>query len=240
LISDEALKLQNGEIVESGLTFRNEFHLHPLSKADLFVPCGGRPASINLSNVNKFFDGNGKPKYKIIVEGANLFLTQDARLVLENSGVVLYKDASANKGGVTSSSLEVLAAIAMTDSEHQEHMQVTDPNNIPPFYKEYVEQIQQRIEENANLEFECIWREYERTRIPRCVLTDKVSEKINELNDAISQSTLYDNEKLRISIMSRAIPKKLQELIPIDEIIKRLPENYAKATFAAYLASFRL
>lgn len=44
---------------------------------------------------------------EIIVEGANLFLTQDARLQLEKAGVILYKDSTANKGGVTSSSLEV-------------------------------------------------------------------------------------------------------------------------------------
>jgi glutamate dehydrogenase len=37
------------------------------------------------------------PRFKIIVEGANLFLTQDARLELEKAGVILYKDASANK-----------------------------------------------------------------------------------------------------------------------------------------------
>jgi len=139
----------------------------------------------------------GKPKFKIIVEGANLFLTQDARFVLENAGVVLYKDASANKGGVTSSSLEVLAALVMTDAEHQEHMQVVDPQNIPPFYKEYVEQIQERIEENAELEFECIWREHSRSGLPRCVLTDKLSEKINELNDTITASSLYQDKELR-------------------------------------------
>lgn len=35
----------------------------PLNKifaADLFVPCGGRPESINVSNVNTLFDGEGK------------------------------------------------------------------------------------------------------------------------------------------------------------------------------------
>ena len=44
------------------------------------------------------FDEEGKPKFKYIVEGANLFFTQDARLQLEKAGVILFKDASANKG----------------------------------------------------------------------------------------------------------------------------------------------
>jgi glutamate dehydrogenase len=36
----------------------------------------------------------------------NRFITQEAKLRLEKAGCIIYKDASANKGGVTSSSLE--------------------------------------------------------------------------------------------------------------------------------------
>jgi glutamate dehydrogenase len=43
---------------------------------------------------------------------------------LEKSGAIIFKDASANKGGVTSSSLEVLAALAFTDEEFAQYMQV--------------------------------------------------------------------------------------------------------------------
>jgi hypothetical protein len=56
---------------------------------------------------NRFPDLFPDLTLQIIVEGANLFLTQDARLQLEKAGVILYKDSTANKGGVTSSSLEV-------------------------------------------------------------------------------------------------------------------------------------
>ena len=56
------------------------------------------------------------------MEGANLFFTQEARLCLEKAGVIIFKDASANKGGVTSSSMEVLAALAFTDDEFVKHM----------------------------------------------------------------------------------------------------------------------
>jgi NAD-specific glutamate dehydrogenase len=41
---------------------------------------------------------NHTPNFKYIVEGANLFITQIARLRLEKAGVVVFKDASANKG----------------------------------------------------------------------------------------------------------------------------------------------
>ncbi len=119
-----------------------------------------------LCCVHSLIDSKGVPRFKIIVEGANLFFTQDARLVLENAGVILYKDASANKGGVTSSSLEVLAALALDESEFMQHMAVTDPKNIPKFYSDYVTEIQQRIAQDADLEFECIWREHQRMCSP--------------------------------------------------------------------------
>lgn len=53
---------------------------------------------MNISNVAALVDSEGKPHFKYIVEGANLFLTQQARLFLEKRKVVLFKDSSANKG----------------------------------------------------------------------------------------------------------------------------------------------
>lgn len=241
LITEKDIRLPSGEVVENGRNFRDTFHLHPLAQADFFVPCGGRPEAVNLGNVSKLFDERGKPKFKFVVEGANLFLTQDARMVLEKAGVVLYKDASANKGGVTSSSMEVLAALSMDDAEFQKHMMVPGaeypPKSYPPFYKKYVEEIQEKIVHNAALEFECIYQEHERTGKARCLLTDEVSEKINQLNHSIQRSALWDNVALRKKVLSEAVPKSLQELLGLDKIVDRIPVAYAKAIFGAYLAS---
>jgi len=181
LIDDHDVTLPDGRLVDSGMNFRNNFHLDPLASAELFVPCGGRPAAVNLSNVDKLFV-NGKPMFKYVVEGANLFFTQEARLKLEEAGVVLFKDASANKGGVTSSSSEVLASLCMIDSEHARLMCIKD-EIVPDFYNRYVIDTQNRIESNANAEFECIWAESLRDpSVPRCIITDKLSQRINELN----------------------------------------------------------
>lgn len=237
LVTDVNVTLPDGTNVESGLAFRNEFHLNPLSTADLFVPCGGRPESVNLTNVNKMFDAKGLPRFKTIIEGANLFFTQDARMVLENAGVILYKDASANKGGVTSSSLEVLAALAFPSAEFETHMSVKDIANMPAFYKSYVAEIQARIEADSDLEFECIWREHERTKTPRYLLTDAVSDKINSLNDFIQHSSLWNNTDLRNIVLMHAIPKRLTEKLGLPTIIKNVPEAYLQAIFGAYLAS---
>jgi len=62
----------------------------------LFASC--RPEAVNISNVAALIDAEGKPHFKYIVEGANLFFTQQARLHLEKRKVVLFKDSSANKG----------------------------------------------------------------------------------------------------------------------------------------------
>lgn len=236
-VNDTNITLPHGEKVESGVSFRNEFHLHPLARADLFVPCGGRPESVNLSNVKNLFDAKtGKPKFKVICEGANLFVTQDARMVLEEAGVVLYKDASSNKGGVTSSSLEVLAALSLPDAVFAEHMAVKD-GKVPDFYLTYVKEIQDRITADAGHEFECIWREHLRTGMPRFLLTDKVSNKINSLNNFIHDSNLWDNLSLRRVVLTDAIPHRLQELVGLDVIVEHAPEAYIKAIFSAYLSS---
>ena len=234
-VNDSNVVLPNGEKVESGVQFRNDFHLHPLAAADLFVPCGGRPESININNVNSVID-NGKPRFKVIVEGANLFITQDARMILEDAGVVLYKDASANKGGVTSSSLEVLAALSLPDDVFAKNMAVLN-GQIPEFYTQYVQEIKDRIANDAYAEFDCIWREHQRTGVRRFLLTDRVSNKINTLNDFIAASNLWDNKVLRRVVLAEAIPRKLQDLVGLDKLLEQTPEAYIRAIFSAYLAS---
>jgi len=234
-IKDREVTLPDGEKVENGLEFRNTFHLHPKFKADIFVPCGGRPASININNWKTWLDEDGKPRFKAVIEGANLFLTQEARLRLEEKGVIIYKDASANKGGVTSSSLEVLASLAMTDKEWDELMCVKNGEESE-FRKRYVKEIIDIIRENARLEFEIIWKENARKGIPRAVLTDLISEKINQIKDAIRESDLIKDKTLLKKVIEIGVPKSLVELVGINRILTRVPENYLRALFASRLA----
>ncbi|CAK5130100.1 unnamed protein product [Aphanomyces euteiches] len=239
LVSQNDITLPSGEVVESGMQFRNNYHNRPDLTADFFVPCGGRPAAVNLNNVHSFMYGeDGKTlRFKYIVEGANLFFTQDARLVLEKAGVVLFKDASANKGGVTSSSLEVLAALSMTDEEFAQHMAVVAGKPKPEFYQKYVAEVQTRIDNNAAQEFECLWKEHQRSKTPYAILTNLLSERITDLSVAIQESSLYEQKALRELILDGGFPKTLTALISRDELVKRLPESYLRALFASQLAS---
>ncbi len=235
-VKDTDVTLLDGERVENGLEFRNTFHLHPRFRADIFVPCGGRPSSININNWTEWIDELGQPRFKVIVEGANLFITQQARLRLEEKGVILYKDASANKGGVTSSSLEVLSALAMTDKEFEELMVVRN-GRISGFRATYIEDIINDISDNARREFEVIWRENARTGIPRSILSDRVSEKINAIKDSIRASSLFEDKALVRKVVEVGCPPVLCKLLGIGRILQRVPEGYLRALFASRLAA---
>jgi glutamate dehydrogenase len=235
-IQDRNITLPDGELVVNGLEFRNSFHLDKKFSADLFVPCGGRPASININNWEKFLDEKGHPRFRFISEGANLFLTQEARLRLEENGVVIYKDSSANKGGVTSSSMEVLASLALTDDDYTKHMCVKR-GKVPPFRKSYVEEILEIIRENASLEFKVIEKEKKRTGTSRVMLSDLLSEKINSVADSIYASELFKDDVIFRNIVECCCPRVLIEFVGFEKIMQRVPRAYLMAIFASRLAS---
>ncbi|KAJ2760608.1 NAD-dependent glutamate dehydrogenase, partial [Coemansia nantahalensis] len=221
LVEDFQVTLPDGTLVRDGLSFRNTFHLNRLTAADFFVPCGGRPESIDINNVGQLFEEDGSTRFKYVVEGANLFFTQDARLRLEKAGVHLFKDASANKGGVTSSSLEVLAALSLNDEEFGRVMCKQADGSLPAFYQEYVADVQAAIEANAAREFECLWSESSRTGKPKSVLSDELSVAIVDLRKSLEDTNLWDNVPLRRLIMSEALPARLLREIGLDNILAR-------------------
>jgi len=236
LVDDNNITLPTGEFISNGTSFRNTYHLRDTGLTDCFVPCGGRPESIDLISVNKIIK-DGKSTIPYLVEGANLFITQDAKLRLEAAGCILYKDASANKGGVTSSSLEVLASLSFDDENFVKHMCHDARGQAPQFYQDYVKSVQAKIQENALLEFEAIWREHEQTGLPRSVLSDNLSNAITTLDEELQHSDLWKNEKIRRSVLQDALPNLLLEKIGLDTIIQRVPDSYLRAIFGSYLAS---
>ena len=65
LVDEINITLPNGEFINDGTTFRNTFQLRETGLADVFVPCGGRPESINIPNVTQltpFFLNDMFPK----------------------------------------------------------------------------------------------------------------------------------------------------------------------------------
>jgi glutamate dehydrogenase len=235
LVDQNDVKLPSGEVVHNGTQFRNTFHLRP-GQYDTFVPCGGRPESIDIGTANRLIV-DGKCTIPYIVEGANLFITQDAKLRLEKAGCILYKDASANKGGVTSSSLEVLASLSFDDESFLENMCVHADGTIPPFYDAYVKEIQDIIRRNARLEFEAIWREHQETGVARSILSDTLSVAITKMDEELQASELWDDAQFRNGVLKDALPHLLQDKIGLETLLKRVPDNYLRAIFGSYLAS---
>ncbi|EFX02642.1 NAD-specific glutamate dehydrogenase [Grosmannia clavigera kw1407] len=236
LCDDTNTILPSGEVVANGTAFRNTYHLRDTGMTDIFVPCGGRPESIDLVSVNKVIK-DGRSIFPYIVEGANLFITQDAKLHLEAAGCVLIKDASANKGGVTSSSLEVLASLSFDDDGFRKSMCHNAKGEAPEFYKAYVKEVQNKICENARLEFEAIWREHEQTGVPRSVLSDKLSVAITTLDEELQKSDLWEDERIRKSVLNDALPRLLLDEIGLETIMQRVPDAYLRAIFGSFLAS---
>ncbi|KAF8872238.1 NAD-specific glutamate dehydrogenase [Infundibulicybe gibba] len=235
-VEEHDVRLPSGEIVLDGTDFRNGAHLR--FKADMFVPCGGRPEAVNISNMAALVDADGKPHFKYIVEGANLFLTQQARLHLEKRKVVLFKDSSTNKGGVTSSSLEVLAGLALSTQEYLDLMIFKD-GKPSAFYQSYVKDVQAKITENAAAEFQCLWREHARLQgaKARTTISDELSITLNNLQAELESSDLFDDVPSRRGVIRRAIPKTLVDKVGLDTLLGRLPEPYQRALFSSWVAS---
>jgi glutamate dehydrogenase len=156
-----------------GARTRNEMHNRVVS--DAFVPAGGRPATINDANWSRFIGANGQPASKLIVEGANLFITPGARRKLFEAGVVIIKDSSANKCGVICSSYEVIACLLLTEPE----LLAIRPTFVP--------QVLERLRRAARLEADLLFdSRRHRPQTPHFELSITLSQEINRLAHAIA------------------------------------------------------
>jgi len=60
---------------------------------------------------------------------------------------------------------------------------------------------------------------------------------MNDLNDTVGSTDLYDNIALRKKVLSSHIPKCLIDKVGLDTIIERVPENYLRAIFSMNIAA---
>jgi glutamate dehydrogenase len=139
---------------------------------------------------------------------------------------------------VTSSSLEVLAGLALSTQEYVDLM-IFKNGQPSPFYRSYVRDVQDKIVENAAAEFQCIWREHSRLQgsKPRTMISDELSSRLNSLQTELESSDLFDDVPSRKGVMKRAIPKTLVDQVGLDTLLSRLPESYLRALFSSWVAS---
>ena len=173
---------------EQGIKMRNS--MHNRLEADAFVPCGGRPNTIDINNYKNFLKPDGTPSAPLIVEGANLFVTAEARQALFNdAGVLIVKDSSANKGGVITSSYEICAAMLLSEDEFVQHKSTI------------VEEVLAKLRGLAKMEAELLFREYEMYSGNLPGISQVISNAINVTTDALTTALDEISEEDRDSLL---------------------------------------
>jgi glutamate dehydrogenase len=68
-------------------------------------------------------------------------------------------------------------------------------------------------------------------------LSDELSLAIVKLNENLQHTSLWDNVPLRKVVLEEAFPNMLLKQVGLENLMKRVPENYVRAIFGSYLAS---
>ncbi|MFA6915540.1 MAG: NAD-glutamate dehydrogenase domain-containing protein [Parachlamydiales bacterium] len=223
----------NGKVVEEWHSGNDMNHLwrrnvHVIS-TDVFIPAGGRPKTLNGANVSEFLDPSGKPTAKAIVEGANLYLDDDARYFLEDLGVLIIKDSSANKTGVICSSFEVLSGLTLGDKGFLE--------NKPAL----VEEILHRLRLVAGLEANLLLTTFNENGGRLTDISDEISARINHFFDQILE--YLDSIDLPSNPEDPLIRCFLNYCLPLlrtkhlHALLEQIPPNHKKAIIACFLSA---
>jgi len=166
------------------------------------------------------------------VEGANLFITKEARQALfEHSGVYCIKDSSANKCGVICSSYEILASMVLSREEFLELKDVL------------VEDVLHKMRGTARMEAELLWREFRRTGSTEALplLSERVSAAINSTGLSIlrhleATPSSAGSELLQRALVRSHMPNCLKDLA-MERLDNRVPPAYVQSIIASRLAS---
>ena len=207
-----------------GLRRRNRLHFE--MPADAFVPAGGRPQTINGENWSQFLN-DGAPSSRVIVEGANLFITPEARRHLTAAGVLIVKDSAANKCGVICSSYEVAASMLLSESAFLA---------IKP---RFVEEVLEKLRGLARNEAVRLFEDYARdpsTSLPERAVA--LSRAILRTTDAIARhlaGITSDERPVVTPIIAQHLPVSLHEAA--GPAFERLPLAYRDRIVAARLAA---
>ncbi len=197
--------------------------------ADLFIPGGGRPETINDANWERFLLPDGSPSSRVIVEGANSFITPKARLELQKKNVVLMRDASANKCGVISSSYEIIANLLLSEKEFLAHK------------KQYVVDVLSILERRAEDEARLLVRRHKEGGKPWTQISDEVSVEINSNYSRLFEFFQKNPDIGKQELFERVILSHLPTLLREDSVFRGrlgvLPPKYRSAILAAEIGS---
>ena len=211
---------------EQDIARRNE--MHNRLAADVFLPAGGRPSTINSANWQRFLNDAGEPSSPIVVEGANLFITDPARDELSGCGVAIVKDSSANKCGVICSSMEIIAGMLISKSQFAE------------IKSEYVREVLDLLCNLAYVESVSLFNEGRRRpdlNLPKISIL--ISRQIIRIGDIV-QETIGgwndDEQALADGFINAYLPKSLTDAAGVDHL-GQIPADYRNQLIASILSS---
>lgn len=234
-VAQQVLYVKNsgGSLVEEWISGSEMNHLlrSTINKTqtDVFIPAGGRPRTLNEGNWRDFLDESGKPTSRVIIEGANLYLTPHARRELEKLGTLIVKDSSANKTGVICSSFEVLCGLTLGD---ELFIQWKDT---------LVKEILARLEQLAFSEAELLINEHRATGTPLTDISSKISERINQftyqLLDHLDSQSIGTNpeDPLVQCFLSYCLPTLRTQFR--EQLLKEIPDQHKKAIIACHVGA---
>jgi len=225
--------LPGGIRIDDGMLFHRTVLARPeirplVAKANIqaFVPCGGFRETINNGNVRAFLELF--KELKVIVEGANVFFDDAARRVVATETEILQiKDSSANKGGVTCSSIgEVLPAILL-GNDYEETI-LHDPQTQVRLIADMFALIQH----NAREETRVLLALNKSEGTPLFELSERTSEQMLSLQEKLMEEkelVLSDKTLIR-AVLEAYVPSTLRECVGMERVVKIL----GKPEFSAY------
>uniref|UniRef100_A0A7S2U2N6 Glutamate/phenylalanine/leucine/valine/L-tryptophan dehydrogenase C-terminal domain-containing protein n=1 Tax=Lotharella oceanica TaxID=641309 RepID=A0A7S2U2N6_9EUKA len=202
--------------------------MHNRLQTDAFLPAGGLPNTIRTDNWESFLNEDGKVSSPLIVEAANIFIEQQARVKLTENGVLIVKDSSANKCGVICSAMEIIAHLLMTEDEFM------------AFRPTYVDDVLQHLRALASKEATIMFDEYKKgdgtweTSLPG--IAERISRVMNYSSDHISaQLTDCLDRQHILELASSALLPSLRE--KAGDRLGQLPPGYIINMVAKHLSS---
>jgi glutamate dehydrogenase len=195
--------------------------------ADVFIPAGGRPGTLSRDVVHEYLDHQGIPTSRAIIEGANLYLSAHSRQFLEERGVLIIKDSSANKGGVICSSFEVLAGLTLTEEEFAKHKE------------EIVKEILEKIEKYSSNEVRYILTKHHDTRQFCSKISDELSDAINGramlFLQGLEEGEVVLSDEHLWSFFAYCLPLLRNQYV--ERLLHNIPPAHKRAIIATYLAT---
>jgi len=231
--TDRNVTLPDGTLVEDGAFFHSNVLVTPenrrfLSQANIraFVPCGGLKDTINFANVRAFLANF--QELLLIVEGANVFFDDSAReIIARESTIVQIKDSTANKGGVTSSSLaEVLTAFLLGE-DYEKALVDNEANRC-----RLVHELLSIIAANASAETAMLLDLHAaRPDVPLYRLSVDTSEWLLAFQERVREhlEAILANAAMVRKVVLGYVPPLLTELVGADTILKRLGTDELRA-----------